>query len=82
MLFGENNEYGLMQDGFAIEDTVYTDQVEMKVLVPLEEKEQFTKRVTALSEGKITPAFEVEVLAAQHEGQWYYYDIPAAEEEE
>ena len=74
-------QYGLMQDGYAIEDTIYTDQVEMKVLVPLEDKEQFTKRVTALSEGRISPVFEAEVLAAEHEGQWYYYDIPAAEEE-
>ena len=41
-----------MQDGYAIEDTIYTDQVEMKVLVPLENKELFAQRITALSEGR------------------------------
>ncbi len=69
-------QYGLLQDGLTIEDTAYTDKVEMKVLVPLEDKERFLKRVAELGDGRIQAAEQEELLAAQHAGQWYYYDPP------
>lgn len=69
-------QYGMMQEGFAIQDTEYTDQVVMKLLIDKERQEEFEKKVTSLSEGRLKPVLQEEVLAAEHEGQWHFYDMP------
>ncbi len=69
-------QYGLMQEDYRIEDTLYTDGVEMKVLVPEKDQERFVQLVIRLSDGKIRPEPESEVLAAWHQGSWHYYETP------
>ena len=69
-------QYGLMQEDYRIEDTLYTDGVEMKVLVPEKDQDRFVQLVTRLSDGKIRPEAESEVLAAWHQGSWHYYETP------
>ena len=69
-------QYGLLQDGYSIEDTLYTDQVEMRVLVPEAGKGAFESKVTSLSDGKIRPQALESVLAAQYENTWHFYSMP------
>lgn len=72
-------QYGLAQDGYQVEDTIYTDLVEMKVLVPETDTQTFEKRIASLSDGKIRPQAQETVLAALHQGVWHFYEPPRSE---
>ena len=62
-------QYGLMQDGYQIEDITYAEQVVLKLLVEEERYEAFEKKITALSEGRLSPKDEACVLATSIDGR-------------
>lgn len=70
-------QYGLLQEGFTILDTEYTDCVSMRLLVPQVDQARFERGVIEMSDGKLKPVEEGRVWAAQAEGTWHYFDPPA-----
>ena len=70
-------QYGLLQEGFTILDTEYTDCVSMRLLVPQADQARFERGIIEMSDGKLKPVEEGRVWAAQAEGTWHYFDPPA-----
>ena len=64
------------QAGFVIEDTVYTDQVTMKMLIRHDQDAKFLQTVTASSDGKLQPARQEAVWAAELNGKYVFFDEP------
>ena len=69
-------QYSVMNEGWSILDTEYTDNVRMKLLIPEGDKDRFLKAAAEMSDGRLHPELDETVLAAQVDGQWHYFQPP------
>ncbi|MBQ7015335.1 MAG: YigZ family protein [Firmicutes bacterium] len=69
-------QYAMNQAGFVIEDTVYTDQVTMKMLIRHDQDAKFLQTVVSSSDGKLQPAKQEAVWAAELDGKYVFFDEP------
>lgn len=67
-------QYALLGQDFYIEDTLYTDEVTLKVLISHDQNAKFLKTLTEASDGKLTPVPEETIWAAAIDGHYEFFD--------
>lgn len=69
-------QYTLSEKEWTVLDTLFEENVRMKLLIPLREQDEFLKTMREASDGKLHPVCGKTVLAACDGGEWHYFNMP------